>query len=231
MLAVLRRFFHSGIRDIIFGTQDGLVSTLGALIGIARGTGDPKTVVIAGIVIVSVESLSMAAGSYLSSKSHRQYQEHLLAKERHEIEHNIEHEKLEILEMYQKRGYTHEEIVIIKNRLLSNRDLLLEDMAHKELGIVPDNMENPVSNGLFMGFSYIIGGSIPVIPYILLGEHLLRATIISFCLTGLALFGLGAMKGKLFGIGWVKSGLEIILVAGTATIAGYLVGSLLKSIQ
>ena len=109
--------FHKGIRDIIFGTQDGLVSTLGVLTGIARGTGDPDTVIIAGAVIVTVESLSMAAGSYLSTKSHRQYQEHLLNRERAEIENDIENEEQEILEMYQKRGYALDEIEIIKKRL------------------------------------------------------------------------------------------------------------------
>ncbi|MDO8519557.1 MAG: VIT1/CCC1 transporter family protein [Deltaproteobacteria bacterium] len=223
----LKNLFDKGVRDIIFGTQDGLVSTMGALTGIAQGTGDPETVVIAGIVIVTVESLSMAAGSYLSTKAHRQYQEHLLENEKQEIENDIGNEEREILEMYQKRGYAPDEIEIIKKRLLSDRDLLLEDMAHKELGIVPGRLENPLSNGILMGFSYLAGGSIPLLPYLIIPD-LVASGLISFGVTGLALFGLGAMKGKLFGISWIKSGLEIFLVAGGAAIIGYLIGTALK---
>src|SRR3989338_4418162 len=107
ILALVKRFdrlvlpasFRGGVRDIVFGTQDGLVSTLGVLTGIAAGTGDSATVVIAGLVVICVESLSMAAGSYLSSKSNRQYQEHLLSKEKREAETNNEQEEGEVVQM------------------------------------------------------------------------------------------------------------------------------------
>ena len=64
---------RSRLREAIFGTQDGLISTLGALTGIAAGTQNREAVIVAGLVIIVVESLSMAAGSYLSSKSQREY--------------------------------------------------------------------------------------------------------------------------------------------------------------
>lgn len=222
--------FNKGVRDIIFGTQDGLVSTLGVLTGIAQGTQNRDIVILSGFVIVIVESLSMAAGSYLSSKSHRQYQEHLLSKEKDEIENNIEHEEEEILEMYKSRGYKDEEIEIIKKRLLSDRDLLLEDMAHKELGIVPKKFENPGANATFMGFSYLVGGSFPVVPYLIL-DTLPMAMIFSFLATATALFGMGGLKGYVYKVGWIKSGLEMLLVAGSATVVGYMVGYLLNHLD
>lgn len=58
-----------GIREIIFGLEDGLVSTLGVVTGIAEGTQDRFVILLSGIVLVAVESLSMAAGTYLSDKS------------------------------------------------------------------------------------------------------------------------------------------------------------------
>ncbi|MBI2551386.1 VIT1/CCC1 transporter family protein [Candidatus Uhrbacteria bacterium] len=57
------------MREIVFGLEDGLVSTLGAVTGIAAGANDRFIVILSGLVLVAVESLSMAAGSYLSSKS------------------------------------------------------------------------------------------------------------------------------------------------------------------
>src|SRR3990167_9424905 len=119
------------LRDAVFGTQDGLISTLGALTGIAAGTGNKEAVVVAGFVIIVVESLSMAAGSYLSSKSQREYLERLLKEEEQEIREEPEKERQEIWEMYRARGYEDREIEIIANRLMSDPNLLLEDMAHK----------------------------------------------------------------------------------------------------
>ena len=57
------------IREIIFGLEDGLVSTLGAVTGIAAGSQNTFVVILSGLVLIAVEASSMAAGSYLSSKS------------------------------------------------------------------------------------------------------------------------------------------------------------------
>lgn len=57
------------LREIIFGLEDSFVSTLGAVTGIAAGSHDRSIVILSGFVIVAVEALSMAAGSYLSSKA------------------------------------------------------------------------------------------------------------------------------------------------------------------
>src|SRR3989338_7341580 len=138
------------LRDAVFGTQDGLISTLGALTGIAAGTQNREAVVVAGFVIVVVESLSMAAGSYLSSKSQREYLEHLLREEEEAIRRDPEGERREIWEMYRARGYADSEIEIIARRLLSDPKLLLEDMAHKELGIAPQHLEEPLGNAFVM---------------------------------------------------------------------------------
>lgn len=57
------------MREIVFGMEDSLVSTLGAVTGIASGTQNKEVVILSGIVLIFVEALSMTAGSYLSSKS------------------------------------------------------------------------------------------------------------------------------------------------------------------
>jgi len=68
----------ASLREIIFGLEDGIVSTLGVIIGIAVGTNNRFVVLLSGLVIIFVESLSMAAGTYLSNKS--QLQLHLSQK-------------------------------------------------------------------------------------------------------------------------------------------------------
>jgi vacuolar iron transporter family protein len=60
------------IREIIFGLEDSLVSTLGAITGIAVGAHSTYIVILSGLVLIAAEGMSMAAGSYLSSKSAEQ---------------------------------------------------------------------------------------------------------------------------------------------------------------
>jgi len=215
-------FIRSTLRDAVFGTQDGLISTLGALTGIAEGTQSRDAVVIAGLVIIAVESLSMAAGSYLSSKSQREYLERLLREEEEAIRKNPEAERREIWQMYRARGYTDDEIAIIAKRLLGDPHLLLEDMAHKELGICPATLEQPLRNAIVMGLAYLIGGLIPVVPYVALPIH--TAMLVSITGTLLALFVFGGLKGRLVKQVWWRSGLEMLAVAGLAALAGYVIG-------
>lgn len=81
------------IREIIFGLEDSLVSTLGAVTGIAAGAQQTYVVILAGLTLIAVEASSMAAGSYLSSKSYRQAQESPRAKKpkcEHESTHPLQ---------------------------------------------------------------------------------------------------------------------------------------------
>lgn len=57
------------LRSIIFGFQDSLVSTTGVIAGVAAGTNNKELVILAGLVTITVESLSMGAGQYMSEKS------------------------------------------------------------------------------------------------------------------------------------------------------------------
>ena len=57
------------LRSIIFGFQDALVSTTGVIVGVAAGSSNKELVILAGIVTITVESLSMGAGQYMGEKS------------------------------------------------------------------------------------------------------------------------------------------------------------------
>src|SRR3989338_1019868 len=124
--------------------------------------------------------------------------------------------------MYRVRGSTDDEIHIIARRLLSDKRLLLEDMAHKELGIFPESLEEPVGNAVVMGCAYVIGGLVPVLPYLLLPLH--TAMPVSIAVTLLALFLFGGLKGRIVKQVWWRSGLEMLTVAGAAALVGFAIG-------
>jgi VIT1/CCC1 family predicted Fe2+/Mn2+ transporter len=220
----MERLVRASLRDAVFGLQDGLVSTLGAVTGVAAGTGDARAAAIAGLVVVAVESVSMAAGSYLSTKTHREYLERLLREEQAQIERDPEGERLEIRSMYAARGWHPDEIALIERRLMGDKALLLEDMAHKELGFVPDRLDSPGGGAAVMGVAYLLGGAAPVAPYLLL--PLGPALIASAAATGLSLLAAGVVKGRLVGVSPARSGLEMLALGAGAAALGWLVGAL-----
>lgn len=57
------------LRSLMFGLQDGIVSTTGVVVGISTGVQDKAIIVLAALVAVMVEATSMAAGQYSSEKA------------------------------------------------------------------------------------------------------------------------------------------------------------------
>jgi len=216
------------IRELIFGLEDGLVSTLGAVVGVAAGTNDSRLVILTGAVVIVVESLSMAAGSYLSSKSHRELLEKKIRDERREIEEKPEEETEELRVMYRERGFSEDEIKIIVKRITQNKELWLEEMVTKELHIGKIQLDEPNGHAAIMGFAYIVGGSVPILPYLFLPVQL--ATLVSVISTIIMLFVLGYWKGSVAGINRVKSGLEMLLVASAAAGLGFAIGTIVGQI-
>lgn len=61
------------MRNFVFGGEDSLVSTVGLLSGIAAAGVHRREVILTGVVLIFVEALSMAVGSFLSENSAEEY--------------------------------------------------------------------------------------------------------------------------------------------------------------
>ena len=66
---MIRKILGHFAQTVIFGIEDSLVSTVGLLSGIVIGGLDRSAVILTGMVLIFVEALSMAAGSFLSEAS------------------------------------------------------------------------------------------------------------------------------------------------------------------
>jgi vacuolar iron transporter family protein len=211
------------IREVVFGTNDGLITTLGFLAGVTGAISDKNTILLAAIAELVAGAFSMASGAYISSKSQIEYFQKEIAREKREIEEDPEHEKQEIWEIYKGRGFSDEEIAILINRITADKNLWLRFMLREELGLGDEAWENPIKVGLTMGGSFLIGSVIPILPYFFLqpGPALVTATIASLVF----LFCLGAFKTRITKSGWLKSGIEMLAIGTASALVGYLVGS------
>jgi len=213
------------IRELVFGMEDGMVSTLGAVTGIAAATKDVYTTVLAGVVVIAVESISMGVGSYLSSKSVRAIAERKLFEEKQELSQFPKEEEKELEQMYLTEGWSKEISQMMAAEAAKKPDLILKEMAYRELKVFPEQLENPLENGLVMGISYIIGGIVPVILYFFLPLETAVGSSIAVTLFGL--FFLGVYTTKFSKRTWWKAGVEMLGLASAAALVGYVVGQVI----
>lgn len=211
------------VKEIIFGMEDGMVSTMGAITGIAVGVNSHFVVVLSGCVIVAVECISMAVGSYLSNKSERDIDQRKINEEKFELHKYPQEEKEELVGMYVQDGWPQKLAVDMAEVASQNKDLFLQEMAYRELKVFPEQLGNPFKNSVAMGVSYIIGGAVPLIPYLVSGS-VAQAIPYSIIITLASLFGLGAVTTKYSKRPWWRAGFEMFLLASGAALVGYLVG-------
>lgn len=215
------------IREIVFGFEDSLVSTLGVVTGVAAGTQSQFIVILTGVVLIFVEGLSMAAGSYLSSKSAREVFEDRRRQDGSRMlqERISDNESLE--QALKRKKFTKAQISKIADVLTQERKLWIKEVQRCEYRFAPAISGSPVMSGIVMGAFYLMGGIFPLLPYFFL--PVLEAIIPSIIITGLVLFGLGFGKGKIVRSHPLKSGLEMTLVSLSAALIGYLLGRLVAS--
>jgi len=216
---------RSNIRDFILGFQDGVVNTLGLVLGVASAVQSSKIVLISGLVTTFAESISMAAVAYTSTKAAHEFYESQLQREKQEIREIPHMEVQEIRDIYYKKGFRGNQLESIVKKITSNKKLWLDTMMAEELRLFPEDYEKPFKSAFVVGVSAIIGSLIPVVPFLMLPVKL--GMVYALLLSVISLFAVGVAKSKITIGYWAKSGIEMAVVGTLAALVGYLVGSLL----
>ena len=217
------------IREIVFGAQDGLVSTLAVVATVAGATGQAFPVVVAGIASALAGVFSMAAGEYIGSKSQREIHDAQIHDERHEVAERPGEAEAEVAYMLTEEGLDEAEAARIAGLMASHPEVLLRTMVTRELGIQVDERGGSVVRGaLFMGSAFGLGALVPVIPFLIMPVGMaMPGAVIA---TGMVLFGIGVVKSRWTHRSALSSGLEVLTLAAIAGIAGYLVGTILPQL-
>ena len=216
---------RSSIRDIILGFQDGIVNTLGLVLGVASAVQDTKIVLISGLVTTFAESISMAAVAYTSTKAAHEFYESQLEREKKEIKEIPHMEVQEIVDIYYRKGFRGKQLDNIVKKITSNKKLWLETMMAEELKLFPEDYERPIKSAMVVGISAVVGSLVPVLPFFILPVKL--GMVFALALSVLMLFFVGAVKARVTIGDWKKSGFEMAVVGTLAALGGYLIGSLL----
>jgi vacuolar iron transporter family protein len=153
------------VRELIFGLNDGVISTVGFLAGVTATLSDVHTIALGGIAAAVAGAVAMGVGAFVSSKSQRAFFQAEIAREAWEIEHMPDHERQEIREIYEKLGFTPDETEIIVRRVTSSPDLWLRVMSREELGLAEQSFDSPLRVGAVTSVAYLVGALFLLAPY------------------------------------------------------------------
>ena len=217
------------IREVVFGAQDGLVSTLAVVATVAGASGQAFPIVVAGIATGLAGVFSMAAGEYIGSKSQREIYDAQVANERTEVEERPGEAEAEVAFMLSEEGLGDEDAAKVAALMARHPDVLLRTMVSKELGIQVDDEHGSVLQGaLIMGAAFGAGALVPVLPFLLFPVG--PALPIAAVATGAVLFGIGVVKSRWTHRSALGSGIEVLMLAVAAGVAGYLFGTVMPGL-
>jgi VIT1/CCC1 family predicted Fe2+/Mn2+ transporter len=197
----------NAVRAAVLGANDGLLSNLSLVIGVAGSGVAGSVVLLVGLAGLLAGAFSMALGEWVSVQSARELTDRQLAIEAEEIAALPEEEVEELRLIYQARGLPEDEARTVAKRLLEDPDNALEIMAREELGLDPgDRGRNPWTAAITSFALFAIGAVVPVLPFCWLTGH--TGVLVSAATGGLGLFTLGAATTLFTGRGALRSGLR-----------------------
>ena len=218
-----RSAFGGGLRAAVFGVDDGLVSNVSLVLGVAGAGAASGYVLTAGVAGLLAGALSMAAGEYVSVRSQREMYEHQIALEREELAEYPEEEAEELALIYQARGVALEQAREVSRALLTNPAAALDVLAREELGLNPDDLGSPWQAAASSFVAFALGAAVPLIPF-LCGFTAARATASAVAITLVALFAVGLGLSLFTGRDALRSALRMVLIGGGAGAVSFLVG-------
>ena len=220
-----RAMSGNSLRAAVLGANDGLVSNLSLVMGVAGAEASNSTILLTGLAGLVAGACSMAMGEWLSVNSSRELYQKQIATEAMELEEMPEEEKEELVLIYQAKGLSEAEATALADRLLADKDTALDTLVREELGIDPDELGGSAWGAAGASFLLFTFGAIfPVIAYFYLSGD--AAFFTSLVLSGLALMGIGAGTSLFTGRGTIFSALRQLAIGFAAAGVTYGVGAL-----
>src|SRR6476619_4364945 len=143
------------LRPVVFGANDGLVSNLALVMGVAGANAEPGIIVLAGVAGLLAGAFSMGVGEYISVQSQRELLEYQLAFQRRQLLEVPDQERRILVQAYVDRGLSEEEAGSFADRLLADHEHATRLLIHEEVGLDERSIGSPLTAaiGSFLAFT------------------------------------------------------------------------------
>ena len=213
------------LRAAVFGVNDGLVSNLALLLGVAGAGPGRRVILLVGISGLLAGAFSMAAGEYVSMRAQREVYEREIALEAYELAEMPEEEAAELALIYRAKGIPPEEAAVLAERLIADPETALDTLVREELGLNPADLGSPWTAAASSFVAFALGAFFPVLPF-LFGSGT-AATLASVTVSGAALFAVGAVLTLFTARPLVRSGMRMLIIGAAAGGLTFLIGTLI----
>ena len=222
------------VRDVVIGMSDGLTVPFALAAGLSgvvnsSGVANPMhLVVLAGLAEIAAGSIAMGLGGYLAARGDAEHYASERHREEREVVERPRDEEEEIYEIFEQYGVQRSESSSVLEALKRSPKAWVDFMMRFELGLEEQEKGRASRSASTIAFSYIAGGLIPLLPYMLASSPM-NALWISVAITLAALLVFGGVKGRLTGAGMVRSGVQTMLIGGVAAGFAYALARLFNA--
>lgn len=208
------------VRDVIMGMSDGLTVPFALAAGLSGANASSSIILTAGLAEVAAGAISMGLGGYLAAKSEADHYMREQKREQEEIVTVPEIEASEVADILAQYGLEPNEYWPVVNALRKRPEAWLEFMMRFELGLEKPDPRRAVQSALTIAIAYVIGGLVPLIPYMFI-RVAKKAVLISVMVTLISLLFFGYFKGRFVGNKPIRSALQTAIIGAIASAAAY----------
>ena len=215
------------VRDIVIGMADGLTVPFALAAGLSGAVDSTHIVLTAGIAEIAAGSIAMGLGGYLSGRTDIEHYRSEEAREYYEVDHFPEKERQEVKDIFAGYGISEAVQDEIVDELSKDKKKYVDFMMRYELGLEAPSENRARNSALTIGASYIVGGLIPLMPYMFF-SNVHTGLMVSAIVTLLALLGFGFVKSKVTGQPPFKGAIYTMFIGALAAGAAFAIASIFQ---
>jgi VIT1/CCC1 family predicted Fe2+/Mn2+ transporter len=217
------------LTDIVIGMSDGLTVPFALAAGLSGAVGKDhlNLIWIAGLAEIAAGSIAMGLGGYLAGKTEIDHYNSELKREYDEVERVPERERDEVKEFFSGLGLSQDVQDKAAEEMTKDKDKWVDFMMKYELGLDKPDPERARKSAFNIGFSYIIGGLVPLSPYFFVRDGLTGLKI-SAAITLCCLFVFGFFKSKLTGVRPLAGAIRVMVIGALAAGCAFAVAKLIQ---
>lgn len=217
------------LRDIVIGMSDGLTVPFALAAGLSGAVSQEhlNLIWIAGLAEIAAGSIAMGLGGYLAGKTEVDHYNSELKREYEEVERVPEMEKEEVREFFSGLGLSGDVQELAVAEMTKDRDKWVDFMMKYELGLDKPDPLRAKKSAFNIGFSYVVGGLIPLTPYFFVKDAITGLTI-SAAITLVCLFIFGYFKSKMTGVHPLGGAIRVMLIGALAAGCAFGVARLIQ---
>ncbi|HEX5590224.1 MAG TPA: VIT1/CCC1 transporter family protein [Candidatus Limnocylindrales bacterium] len=216
---------NSVLRPIVFGANDGLVSNLALVMGVAGASPEPGVIVLAGVAGLIAGAFSMGVGEYISVQSQRELLDYQIAFQRKQLRDAPDQERRILARIYGERGFSDAEAERFVEAVFDEPDHAVRLLIFEEVGLDARSIGSPMAAAIGSFLAFTAGAFVPLLPYLLAAGSPAFVGSLGLSLVALAMLGVGIARLTRRPIGY--GAMRQVLLGGLAAAVTYGVGRLI----